>query len=58
MPIGPMSLRPAPGLDRTTTTQASKETMDMTTPTKITPCLWFDPDGEEAATLYTTIDAP
>ncbi|MGH9139459.1 MAG: VOC family protein [Acidimicrobiales bacterium] len=27
----------------------------MATLTKITPCLWFDTDGEEAATLYTSI---
>ena len=27
----------------------------MPTLTKITPCLWFDTEGEEAATLYTSI---
>jgi predicted 3-demethylubiquinone-9 3-methyltransferase (glyoxalase superfamily) len=27
----------------------------MATLTKITPCLWFDTEGEEAATLYTSI---
>lgn len=27
----------------------------MPTLTKITPCLWFDTQGEEAATLYTSI---
>jgi predicted 3-demethylubiquinone-9 3-methyltransferase (glyoxalase superfamily) len=27
----------------------------MATLTKITPCLWFDDKGEEAATLYTSI---
>jgi len=27
----------------------------MTTLTKITPCLWFDTEGEAAATLYTSI---
>jgi predicted 3-demethylubiquinone-9 3-methyltransferase (glyoxalase superfamily) len=27
----------------------------MTTLTKITPCLWFDTEGEEAATFYTSI---
>jgi predicted 3-demethylubiquinone-9 3-methyltransferase (glyoxalase superfamily) len=27
----------------------------MATLTKITPCLWFDTDGEEAATFYTSI---
>jgi predicted 3-demethylubiquinone-9 3-methyltransferase (glyoxalase superfamily) len=27
----------------------------MATLTKITPCLWFDSDGEEAATFYTGI---
>jgi len=27
----------------------------MPTLTKITPCLWFDADGEEAATFYTSI---
>jgi predicted 3-demethylubiquinone-9 3-methyltransferase (glyoxalase superfamily) len=29
--------------------------MDMATLTKITPCLWFDTEGEEAATYYTNI---
>jgi predicted 3-demethylubiquinone-9 3-methyltransferase (glyoxalase superfamily) len=27
----------------------------MATLTKITPCLWFDTEGEEAATFYTSI---
>ena len=27
----------------------------MATLTKITPCLWFDTQGEEAATFYTSI---
>jgi predicted 3-demethylubiquinone-9 3-methyltransferase (glyoxalase superfamily) len=29
--------------------------MTMATLTKITPCLWFDTEGEEAATFYTGI---
>ena len=32
-----------------------REDEAMATLTKITPCLWFDTDGEEAATFYTSI---
>jgi predicted 3-demethylubiquinone-9 3-methyltransferase (glyoxalase superfamily) len=33
----------------------SREDAAMATLTKITPCLWFDTEGEEAATFYTSV---
>jgi predicted 3-demethylubiquinone-9 3-methyltransferase (glyoxalase superfamily) len=34
---------------------SDKRTKAMATLTKITPCLWFDTEGEEAANFYTSI---
>jgi predicted 3-demethylubiquinone-9 3-methyltransferase (glyoxalase superfamily) len=36
-------------------TGPAREDDTMATLTKITPCLWFDTEGEEAATFYTSI---